>query len=240
MTPQLEIQGMLPSPCVGICRLDDATGWCLGCARDANELGCWRDLSPAAQALIWADLPRRKAILGLSFRLLPWSGAVLLAEFIRLAREPKTGWSIGVYGAVAEFASSNHATPTIEVGEGRLVLRTPGGAMRLHPPAGTRMFELVGATGKVERRVLALHRSRLSGIPAVGVTELGADEDAIEPTRKADRLFDLGVVVTSSTSACALASLRWSPPCGGRMASIRSIPRMVLSRHCWRVPLIGF
>jgi predicted Fe-S protein YdhL (DUF1289 family) len=193
MTPQLEIQGMLPSPCVGICRLDDATGWCLGCARDANELGCWRDLSPAAQALIWADLPRRKAILGLSFRLLPWSGAVLLAEFIRLAREPKTGWSIGVYGAVAEFASSNHATPTIEVGEGRLVLRTPGGAMRLHPPAGTRMFELVGATGKVERRVLALHRSRLSGIPAVGVTELGADEDAIEPTRKADRLFDLGV-----------------------------------------------
>src|ERR1700730_8073432 len=71
------IQGMLSSPCVGICRIDDATGWCLGCARDVNELGCWRDLSPAAQALIWADLPRRKAILGLSFRLLPWSGAAL-------------------------------------------------------------------------------------------------------------------------------------------------------------------
>ena len=54
------------------------------------------------------------------------------------------------------------------------------------------MFELVGATGKVERRVLALHRSRLRGEPAGGVTELGADEDAIEPARNSERLFDLG------------------------------------------------
>ena len=132
-------------------------------------------------------------ILGLSFRLLPWSGAVLFSELIRLAREPKTGWSIGVYGAVAELTSLNHATPTTEVGEESLVLRTSGGALRISPPAGTRMFELVGATRNVERRVLALHRSRLRGIPAVGVTELGADEDAIEPTHNADRLFDLGV-----------------------------------------------
>src|SRR5271163_3771825 len=193
MTPALAGQGMLPSPCVGICRLDDATGWCLGCARDADELGCWRDLSPAAQARIWTDLPRRKTILGLSFRLLPWSGAVLLAELIRLAREPKTRWSIGVYGAVAEFATRNHVAPTIEVGEGCLVLRKAGGAIRLRPPPGTRIFELVGASRKTERFVLALHRSRLTGLPTIGVTELGADQDAIEPACKNERLFDLGV-----------------------------------------------
>jgi hypothetical protein len=73
------------------------------------------------------------------------------------------------------------------------MLRTSGGALRLRPPAGTRMFELIGAAGKVERRVLALHRSRLSGVPASGVTELGIDEDAIEPAHKGERLFDLGV-----------------------------------------------
>jgi hypothetical protein len=88
-----------------------------------------------------------------------------------------------------------------------VVLRTLGGAMRLSPPAGTRMFELVGATGNVERRVLALHRSRLSGVPAVGVTELGADGNAVEPMYKADRLFDLGVSRSVSASACGLASL---------------------------------
>lgn len=193
MIPAMPSPAMLPSPCVGICRLDDATGWCLGCARDADELGRWRDLSPAAQERIWTDLPRRKAILGLSFRLLPWSGAVLSAELIRLAREPKTRWSIGVYGAVAEFDTRNQATPMIEVGEGSLLLRASGGAMRLHPPPGTRVFELVGASRKIERLVLALHGSRVRGIPANGVTELGADEDAIEPACKNETLFDLGV-----------------------------------------------
>jgi len=193
MTMAPMVPGMLASPCVGICRLDDATGWCLGCAHDTNELGQWRDLSPVEQARIWADLPRRKAILGLAFRLRPCSGAVLLKELVRLAREPETRWSIGVYGAVAEFATRNGAIPQIEVGEESLVLRTSGGAMRLCPPPGTRMFELVGASEKVERLVLALHRSRLTGTPAIGVTELGADKDAIEPMHMNERLFDLGV-----------------------------------------------
>jgi predicted Fe-S protein YdhL (DUF1289 family) len=186
-------QGILPSPCVGICRLDDETGWCLGCARDTSEVARWRDLSPAKQGRIWADLPRRKAILGLAYRLLPWSGATLLAELIHLAEKQDTGWSIGVYGAVAEFATGNDLLPEIEGGDDHLILRTSGGALRLRLPAGTRMFELIGAAGKVERRVLALHRSRLKGAPASGVTELGADEGAIEPVCRSGRLFDLGV-----------------------------------------------
>ena len=127
-------QGMLPSPCVGICRLDNATGWCLGCARDTKELASWRTLSPAEQTDIWADLPRRKAILGLSFRLLPWSGEVLLAALVDLARQPNTGWSIGVYGAVAEFVTRSATIPEIEIGDDRLILRTTGGALRLCPP----------------------------------------------------------------------------------------------------------
>ena len=63
MTPAPPEHGMLPSPRVGICRLDDTTGWCLGCARDTNELASWRELSAAEQARIWADMPRRKTIL---------------------------------------------------------------------------------------------------------------------------------------------------------------------------------
>jgi predicted Fe-S protein YdhL (DUF1289 family) len=193
MTPVSPEQGMLPSPCVGICRLDDATGWCLGCARDTNELASWRTLSPVEQARIWADLPRRKIILGLSFRLLPWSGEVLMTALIDLARQPNIDWSIGVYGAVAEFVTRNATIPEIEIGDDRLILRTSGGSLRLRPPPGTRMFELVDAVGKVQRRVLALHHSRLRAVPASGVAELGADAEAIGPAHKTERLFDLGV-----------------------------------------------
>lgn len=119
---------MLALPCVGICRLDNATGWCLGCARDTNELASWRTLSPVEQARIWADLPRRKIILGLGFRLLSWSGEVLMAALIDLGRQPNIGWSIGVYGAVAEFAARNATIPEIEIGDEGLVLRTSGAA----------------------------------------------------------------------------------------------------------------
>ena len=193
MTPAPPEPSLLPSPCVGICRLDEATGWCLGCARNTGEIARWRALSPAEQVRIWAELPRRKTILGLTFRLLPLSGPALSAELTHLSGKPNTGWSIGVHGAVAEFATRNDTLPEIEAGDEHLILRTSGGALRLRPLAGTRMFELIGPTGKVERRVLALHRSRVRGIPASGVTELGADEGAIEPTRSSERLFDLGV-----------------------------------------------
>jgi predicted Fe-S protein YdhL (DUF1289 family) len=193
MTPAPPEPSLLPSPCVGICRLDEATGWCLGCARDTGEIARWRALSPAEQVRIWADLPRRKAILGLSFRLLPLSGPALSAELVQLAEKPHIAWSIGVQGAVAEFTTKNDTHPEIEVGDEQIILRTAGGALRLRPPVGTRMFELIGAAAKVERRVLALHRSRLKEEPAAGVTELGADEDAIKPAGSGERLFDLGV-----------------------------------------------
>jgi len=116
-----------------------------------------------------------------------------MAALIDLARQPNIGWSIGVYGAVAEFVTRNATIPEVEIGDDGPILRTSGGSLRLRPPPGTRMFELVGAAGKLERRVLALHRSRLREAPASGVTELGADEEAIGPAHRTERLFDLGV-----------------------------------------------
>jgi hypothetical protein len=140
-------------------------------------------------------------ILGLTFRLLPWSGEALMAALIDLARQPNIGWSIGVYGAVAEFVTRHATISEIETGEDGLILRTSGGSLRLRPPPGTRVFELVDAAGKPERRVLALHRSRLGAVPANGVTELGADEEAIGPAHRTERLFDLGVT-RSMTRFC--------------------------------------
>ena len=60
----------------------------------ANELASWRELTAPEQARIWADLPCRKTILGLRFRLLPWSGEVLMAALIDLARQPNRGRSV--------------------------------------------------------------------------------------------------------------------------------------------------
>ncbi|MBC8050118.1 MAG: DUF1289 domain-containing protein [Chitinophagales bacterium] len=52
-----------PTPCIGVCQLDIATGFCIGCARTAQEIGLWRDASPAVQRAILEALPKRHAVL---------------------------------------------------------------------------------------------------------------------------------------------------------------------------------
>lgn len=32
-----------PSPCVSVCKIDPATGWCRGCRRTREEIRAWRD-----------------------------------------------------------------------------------------------------------------------------------------------------------------------------------------------------
>lgn len=183
----------LPSPCVGVCRLDPETGWCLGCALSADELVLWRDLPAEGQLAVWRDLPRRKALLGLAFRLLPWQGRSLLDRLAEAGTAPGAAWSIGVWGAVAELVARPGAAIRAERAADGLILRTPGGALGLTAPAGMRAFDLVGRSGRAERLVLALHRARITARFAAGIAELGADEPALDPGRRSERLFDLGL-----------------------------------------------
>jgi hypothetical protein len=158
-----------------------------------------------------------------------------MSALIDLARQPNIGWSIGVYGAVAEFITRNATLPEIEIGDGSLTLRTSGGTLQLRPPPGTRMFEFVDATGSSERHMLALHRSRLRAVPASGVTELGADEEAIGSAQRTERLFDLGV--TRSTirfcvrtgDASLIAALRRANGLDAFNPAIRLVPALLAS-----------
>jgi predicted Fe-S protein YdhL (DUF1289 family) len=34
-----------PSPCISVCRIDPATGWCEGCARTLAEIADWPRLT---------------------------------------------------------------------------------------------------------------------------------------------------------------------------------------------------
>jgi len=49
----------IASPCINICRLDDATGLCEGCGRSIDEIACWAALSEDARTTIMAGLPSR-------------------------------------------------------------------------------------------------------------------------------------------------------------------------------------
>ena len=49
------------SPCTSVCRLDDASGLCVGCARTLDEIASWSVLDDEARRAIVAALPARAA-----------------------------------------------------------------------------------------------------------------------------------------------------------------------------------
>jgi hypothetical protein len=52
--------GPVPSPCVNVCRIDAATGWCEGCQRTIDEITAWSQLDEAGKRAVWALLPARR------------------------------------------------------------------------------------------------------------------------------------------------------------------------------------
>jgi predicted Fe-S protein YdhL (DUF1289 family) len=51
----------IPSPCVSVCQIDDATGCCIGCHRSLDEIREWPILSAEAKAEVLARLTARRA-----------------------------------------------------------------------------------------------------------------------------------------------------------------------------------
>ena len=48
-----------PSPCNRVCRIDERTGWCIGCRRTLTEIADWPMLSAAEKHALLARLDRR-------------------------------------------------------------------------------------------------------------------------------------------------------------------------------------
>jgi uncharacterized protein len=48
------------SPCIGVCIIDPASGFCLGCARTIPEIAGWLEFSAEEKQRILATLPERQ------------------------------------------------------------------------------------------------------------------------------------------------------------------------------------
>lgn len=48
------------SPCIAVCVLDPATGYCRGCFRTIAEISAWVSLEPEEKRRILAALPQRR------------------------------------------------------------------------------------------------------------------------------------------------------------------------------------
>jgi uncharacterized protein len=55
-----EVEPIPASPCVGICLVDPATGYCRGCARSVAEIAAWYGANAAEKRAMLARLAERR------------------------------------------------------------------------------------------------------------------------------------------------------------------------------------
>lgn len=177
------------SPCVGVCQIDQATGWCLGCGRTGEEIGRWLGLTDAERLALWEELPGRLDKLAVQARLMPWNRDEL-AEWIKATLTEKSGaWVTGVPGAVAEFPAGAGRTLEVSVTPEEIVARAADARFRVRLHDKLRAFTFSN-DGPI---VLALPKARAALPVADTLTSLGPDTDAIDDENRADALFDFGV-----------------------------------------------
>lgn len=57
--------GGVPSPCIDVCTIDEASGLCQGCLRTLDEIADWSALSDEGKRAVHARLAQRRAQLAL-------------------------------------------------------------------------------------------------------------------------------------------------------------------------------
>ncbi|WP_238136925.1 DUF1289 domain-containing protein [Variovorax sp. JS1663] len=49
----------VPSPCISVCRMDAASGFCEGCLRTIDEIAAWRTMDDADKRAVWRAVELR-------------------------------------------------------------------------------------------------------------------------------------------------------------------------------------
>jgi len=108
---------------------------------------------------------------------------------------PDTQWSLGTFGAIAEF-SRDHGEPVRLVQSAETVSAvTPRGGIALKPHAAIRPFasEGITKTGWNQRIALCLPQGDCAMNQRVALTEIGPDHQAPREKDRNSVLFDLGL-----------------------------------------------
>ncbi len=185
----------VPSPCTGICTMDDALGFCLGCGRTADEIAEWPSADDARRSAIWAALPERIDALGISITRLPWPHG-RIAEFVTASLAQKSGtWALGCYGATAEFICDHDEPCDVSAIGETITAVSDRGALQLTIGEQVRALRLRANHMRHDSRAifLVVIKARATLPVATTLTPLGRDAFAIQPECRNDPWFDLGV-----------------------------------------------
>ena len=52
--------GIVPSPCINVCKMNTQTGLCEGCFRTIDEIVKWSTASNEYKRTVWAEIEKRQ------------------------------------------------------------------------------------------------------------------------------------------------------------------------------------
>ncbi len=111
--------------------------------------------------------------------------------------DPETEWSLGTFGAIAEFHRDADERATLEEWEGGRCLITARAAISIadHPQATLLPYETLSKipTAWSQGVMVCLPKPTAAFSNRPGLTDLGGDALALLPTEPGARLFDLGL-----------------------------------------------
>ncbi|MGB0696052.1 MAG: DUF1289 domain-containing protein [Rhodospirillaceae bacterium] len=195
----------MPSPCVGVCKMTADKEYCLGCARDRDEIASWSKYDALRKAAVFADLPARRLRLGFGAPVLGLSTEDMDHRMLASLSDPAGCWVMSAPGIAAEYVASSveHASGGTRLWEYGGEVRGHQGGMRLVLDHGMRKIKVLGwqADGtavtdpeaSAERIDLCLYTSKALMSRRVGLTEIGPDIEALRPSDRISVLFDLGL-----------------------------------------------
>ncbi|MEO0809042.1 MAG: DUF1289 domain-containing protein [Pseudomonadota bacterium] len=148
-----------PSPCVGICVIDEAHDFCSGCGRTPEEITLWPTSSQAQKSVTWRALPSRLARLGLHVFRLP-ATTEKISKFFELTLMSQAGtWEIGIPDRPLRFDVTSAQDITCQ--PSCITARNAHGSIiRLHKHEYTRAFGLVDENNANQLSAVAVALAR--------------------------------------------------------------------------------
>lgn len=121
------------------------------------------------------------------------AGAIALLR--RGMADPETQWSLGTFGAIAEFSRDADEPAEIQHGEMSCAVVTPRGGVRLlaHPDLRPVAFETIATQGWSQRVAFCLPEKASAMSQRTVLTEAGPDNEALRAQDRRAALFDLGL-----------------------------------------------
>ena len=120
------------------------------------------------------------------------SGIDLLAAEMA---DHRTGWSLGTFGAIAEFTRDPDEPVTLSRSATSIAAVTARGGIRIEPQEAMRLFASESTTRESwnQRVAICLPEGRCATSRRTVLTPLGPDLDALREQDRDSPLFDLGL-----------------------------------------------